>query len=109
ATPAEAEAAAMRDHDANAAAVDEALAQLATSRRIAAVRIASTARWIAAEDAARYRDGLGVALPPGLPAALLEPVAQPLETLVARYARTHAPFVAAGPAARWGLPPGQIE
>ena len=30
------------------------------------------------EDAARYRDGLGVQLPQGLPAALLEPVAQPL-------------------------------
>ena len=29
-------------------------------------------RWIAAEDAGRYRDALGVALPAGLPAAFLE-------------------------------------
>ena len=86
-----------------------ALDALVTSRRIAAVRIAGAARFIAAEDAARYRDGLGVQLPAGLPAALLEPVAQPLESLVARWARTHAPFTAAEPAARWGLPPAQIE
>jgi ATP-dependent helicase Lhr and Lhr-like helicase len=90
-------------------AVAPAIDGLVTSRRIAAVRIAGVARFIAAEDAARYRDGLGVQLPPGLPAALLEPVAQPLETLVGRWARTHAPFTAAGPAARWGLPPAQIE
>jgi ATP-dependent Lhr-like helicase len=99
---------------------------LVASRRIAAVRIAGVARFIATEDAARYRDGLGVQLPPGLPAALLEPVAQPpasgvaassrmtvegvaFESLVARWARTHAPFTAADPAARWGLPPAQIE
>jgi len=86
-----------------------AIAALVASRRIAAVRIAGAARFIATEDAARYRDGLGVQLPPGLPAALLEPVAQPLESLVARWARTHAPFTAAEPAARWGLPPAQIE
>jgi ATP-dependent helicase Lhr and Lhr-like helicase len=82
---------------------------LLASRRIAQVRIAGAARFIATEDAARYRDGLGVQLPPGLPAALLEPVAQALETLVARWARTHTPFTAAEPAARWGLPPAQIE
>ncbi|MGE0403793.1 MAG: DEAD/DEAH box helicase, partial [Kofleriaceae bacterium] len=89
--------------------IDAVIAQLVDARRIAAVRIAGQARYIAAEDAARYRDGLGVQLPPGLPAALLEPVAQPLETLVARYARTHAPFTVDGPASRWGLPVGQIE
>ncbi|HET7501847.1 MAG TPA: DEAD/DEAH box helicase [Kofleriaceae bacterium] len=86
-----------------------AIAQLAASRRIAPVRIAGVARWIAAEDAARYRDGLGVQLPPGLPAALLEPVPDPLPSLIARWARTHGPFTAADPAARWGLPPAQIE
>ena len=86
-----------------------ALAQLDRTRRIARVRIAGAERWIAAEDAARYRDGLGIALPGGLPAALLEPATAPLESLVARYARTHAPFIASGPAARWGVPPAQIE
>ena len=89
--------------------LDAVLAQLVDTRRIAAVRIAGHARFIATEDAASYRDGLGVQLPQGLPAALLEPVAQPLETLVGRYARTHAPFTVDGPASRWGLPVGQIE
>jgi ATP-dependent Lhr-like helicase len=86
-----------------------ALDALVTSRRIAVVRIAGEPRFIAAEDAARYRDGLGIQLPPGLPAALLEPVGDPLPSLVARWARTHAPFTAAEPAARWGLPAAQIE
>ena len=45
------------------------------------------------EDAARLRDALGVALPPGLPAAFTDPVDHPLDDLVARYARTHVPFV----------------
>jgi ATP-dependent Lhr-like helicase len=45
----------------------------------------------AAEDAARYRDALGCAIPLGLPRAFTEPVPLPLESLVARYARTHAP------------------
>lgn len=46
------------------------------------------------EDAARLRDGLGIMPTAALPAALLEPVAEPLEDLVSRYARTHIPFMA---------------
>lgn len=46
------------------------------------------------EDAARLRDGLGIMPTAALPAALLEPVAEPLEDLVSRYARTHIPFTA---------------
>ncbi|HSR96147.1 MAG TPA: DEAD/DEAH box helicase [Kofleriaceae bacterium] len=101
----------------------EAVEALVVSRRAARVRIAGAPRVIAAEDAARYRDGLGVQLPAGLPAALLEPVAgtvggaggragseqEAFLSLVARWARTHAPFTAAEPAARWGLPAAQIE
>jgi ATP-dependent Lhr-like helicase len=93
--------------------IAQALDQLTAQRRVARVRIAAVDRVIAAEDAARYRDGLGVALPPGLPAALLDlpsgPVAQPIESLVQRYARTHAPFTAGGPAARWGVPVAMID
>ena len=89
--------------------VAPAIEALVTARRIARVRMAGGERFLAAEDAARYRDALGVALPPGLPAALLEPVQAPLESLLARYARTHAPFVAADPARRWGLPAAQLE
>ncbi|MEL7207306.1 MAG: hypothetical protein AAGK32_03580 [Actinomycetota bacterium] len=49
----------------------------------------------AAEDASRLRDALGVALPPGLPAAFTDPVADPLSDLVSRFARTHGPFLTA--------------
>ncbi len=55
-------------------------------------KIAGEKRLIAVEDAARYRDALGVPLPPGLPTALLAPVAQPVLELARRYARTHGPF-----------------
>ncbi len=46
------------------------------------------------EDAARLRDGLGIMPAAALPTALLEPVSEPLEDLVSRYARTHIPFTA---------------
>src|SRR5690606_5634502 len=85
------------------AAAPDWLATLERERRAVAVRVGGARRWIAAEDAARYRDALGVALPPGLPAAFLEPVADPLGDLVGRYARVHGPFTAAAAAARFGL------
>src|SRR5213076_441045 len=78
-------------------------AELATRRRAIEVRIAGEARWIPIEDAGRYRDALGVALPVGVPTAFLEPVADPLGDLVSRYARTHGPFHAGTCAARFGL------
>ena len=77
--------------------------RLIRSRRLLELRIAGERRVIAAEDAARYRDGLGIPLPPGLPAALLEPVAQPVLELVRRYARTHGPFTLREAAARFAL------
>ncbi|MTK01815.1 ATP-dependent helicase [Micromonospora sp. CP22] len=79
------------------------LTDLAAARRVLSVRIAGQERWVGVEDAGRLRDALGVALPVGVAEAYLEPVADPLGDLVARYARTHAPFTAAGCAARFGL------
>jgi ATP-dependent helicase Lhr and Lhr-like helicase len=79
------------------------LDELAAARRVVAVRIAGESRWIVVEDAARVRDGLGVALPMGLPDAYLEPVADPVGDLVSRYSRTRGPFTAAACAARFGL------
>jgi ATP-dependent Lhr-like helicase len=76
---------------------------LAATRRAVRVRVAGEDRWIGIDDAGRYRDALGVALPVGIPEAYLEPVADPLGDLVARYARTHGPFAAATCAARFGL------
>ena len=79
------------------------LAGLLSSRRILRVQVAGDKRCIAVEDAARYRDALGVPLPPGLPEALLQPVRSPLGDLILRFARTHAPFTAGECAARYGL------
>jgi ATP-dependent Lhr-like helicase len=79
------------------------LAGLAAQRRILDLRIAGEQRWAPIEDAGRLRDALGVALPPGVPAAFTEAVADPLRDLVLRYARTHGPFSAAAVAERYGL------
>jgi ATP-dependent Lhr-like helicase len=76
---------------------------LLESRRILGLRIAGEARLVAVEDAARFRDGLGVPLPVGLPESLLQPVRHPIGDLVLRYARTHAPFPATDLAGRFGL------
>lgn len=48
--------------------------------------------YAAVEDAARLRDGLGIMPATALPLAFLEPVAEPLEDLVSRFARTNIPF-----------------
>ncbi|HYB88451.1 MAG TPA: crosslink repair DNA glycosylase YcaQ family protein, partial [Streptosporangiaceae bacterium] len=79
------------------------LAELAAQRRAIEVRIGGEARWAAIEDAGRLRDALGVPLPVGVPAAFTEPVPDPLEDLVARYARGHGPFTTADVAGRYGL------
>jgi len=82
---------------------EEWLAELVRSRRAIVVRVAGRECYASVEDAARLRDALGVPLPVGLPAALLEPVADPLSDLVSRFARTHAPFIGADVAADFGL------
>ncbi|MCP2637987.1 DEAD/DEAH box helicase [Microbacterium sp. HD4P20] len=79
------------------------LEELVTTRRAVPVTIAGTARVAAIEDSGRLRDGLGVALPVGIPTAFLEPLADPLGDLVARYARTHGPFTADAAAERLGI------
>ena len=87
----------------------EWLDELERQRRATRVRIADEERWIAAEDAGRYRDALGVALPVGLPDAFLEKIDEPLSSLLVRWARTHVPFFSTDPATRWGLPVRQVE
>ena len=88
---------------------EEWLRGLERERRAVYVRVAGEARWIAAEDAGRYREALGASLPVGLPEAFLSPGAEPLQSLARRWARTHVPFVTADLATRWGLPAPAIE
>jgi ATP-dependent Lhr-like helicase len=79
------------------------LADLEEQRRAIRVRVGGAERWVAVEDAARFRDALGTPLPVGVAQVFLEPVADPLGDLVSRYARTHGPFHAVDVAARFGL------
>ncbi|MCB0989412.1 MAG: DEAD/DEAH box helicase [Acidimicrobiales bacterium] len=81
-----------------------AVEDLLQQRRIVEVSIAGDTRYILGEDAGRYRDAIGCALPVGLPGAFTESVADPLGDLVARWARTHGPFLAGEPARRLGVP-----
>jgi len=78
------------------------IAELDRSRRIVRLTIAGEERFIAAEDAGRYRDAIGAPLPLGLPDAFLESSREPLVDLVRRYARTRGPFAATELARRLG-------
>lgn len=79
------------------------LADLKAARRVVEARLPHGEAWAVVEDVARLRDGLGVPVPPGTPAAFTDPVADPLADLVGRFARTHGPFTEAQVAARLGL------
>jgi ATP-dependent Lhr-like helicase len=92
-----------------ARATDDFAEALLNERRAVLVRVAGEERLIAAEDAGRYRDALGAGLPAGLPDAFLEPVDDPLGSLLGRWARTHPPFTTGEPAARFGLPVALVE
>src|SRR5205085_1695813 len=69
--------------------------ELLAARRIIEVQIAREKRFIAIEDASRYRDALGTPMSRGVPERYLQPVADPTGDLVLRYARTHGPFTPA--------------
>ena len=80
-----------------------AIDELTRTRRVLPVNIAGQSRLIPIEYASRYRDALGVPLPPGLPETLLEPAPNAAHDLGRRYARTHAPFTTTEFASRYGL------
>ncbi|MFL5271936.1 MAG: DEAD/DEAH box helicase, partial [Anaeromyxobacteraceae bacterium] len=83
--------------------VAASLDRLVAERRAVPLRVAGEERFIAVEDAARYRDALGAPLPQGIPEAFLGPVADALDGLALRYARRHAPFTSGELAARFGI------
>ena len=99
------EMAARTDPDLAARAVSE----LVAARRAITLPIAGDVRYVAIEDAARYRDALGIPLPSGIPQALRAPVADPAGDLISRFARTHGPFLPEDAAKRFGLPEGVVR
>jgi len=90
-------------------AVDDWLDALLGARRVVRTKIGGVMRWVAVEDVALYRDALGAVIPPGIPAAFLEPRERPVEELVQRYARTHGPFRLRDLAGRFGLPEDAVR
>ncbi|MDQ1396229.1 MAG: ATP-dependent helicase Lhr and Lhr-like helicase, partial [Acidimicrobiaceae bacterium] len=92
-----------------ARSADDYAPLLVAERRAVSVRIAGEERLIAAEDAGRYRDALGVVAPAGVPEAFLAPVEDARLQLVRRWARNHGPFVTSDPGERFGLPAEQVE
>ena len=75
---------------------------LLAERRAVHVRVAGEQRLIAAEDAGRYRDGLGAMPPGGLPETFLEADDEPLHSLLRRFARSRGPFTTAQANERFG-------
>ena len=88
---------------------DAWLESLVTDGRLIRMKVAGEDRVAAVEDAARLRDALGVSLPRGLPGVFTEATDRPLETLVARFARTHGPFTAVDVGARLGASTERIR
>lgn len=87
----------LRDPNDDSAPLDPAMARehaeaLVATRRAFTLRHGGSLAYAAIEDAGKLRDALGTPLPTGIPAAFLEPVADPIQDLISRFARTHVPF-----------------
>ncbi|MCW2519970.1 MAG: Lhr-like helicase, partial [Mycobacterium sp.] len=76
---------------------------LRSARRALTVSFAGRTWWVAIEDVGLLRDGVGIAVPVGVPASFTESVADPLGELLGRYARTRGPFTTRDAAERFGL------
>ena len=86
------------------------LKELRDAKRAFPAMIGGVERWAAVEDAGRLHEALGTEVPAWVPTAFLEVPDTgdgpgPLDSLVARYARTHGPFGEAEVAARLGIGP----
>ena len=76
---------------------------LSEAKRVLTVSFAGQTWWVAIEDIGLLRDGVGVAVPVGVPLTFTEGVDDPLGELLGRYARTRAPFTTHAAATRFGL------
>lgn len=93
------------DVDKHATWPDAAAAALAQAGdRVMRVRIAGTEHIAVQLDAPLLRDGLGVPVPPGVPAQV-SPITDAADQLVGRWARTRGPFVLSDLTAAFGLAP----
>lgn len=72
-------------------------------KRVHVLQVAGRENLVATSDLGLLRDALGIPIPAGAPAADETPGRDPVTQLIARYARTHAPFSVAQVAAAFGL------
>lgn len=79
------------------------LSQLETERRVYPVTVGGAQQWASTQDAGRLRDAFGIAVPVGLPSSFTDSAADPLGSLLSRYALSHGPFLSTEVAARFGL------
>ena len=95
--------------DRRAGEYDPALSgPLLDERRALLVRVAGEERLVAAEDAGRYRDALGVMPPGGLPEAFLEGGSDSLRQIVLRFGKGRGPFTTAEVSERYGRDLGSL-
>src|SRR6185436_8074221 len=87
---------------------EELAGPLLAERRALRIRLAGEERLIAAEDAGRYRDALGVMPPGGLPEAFLEGGPESLRQLVLRFAKGRGPFTTGQANEHFGLELGGL-
>lgn len=85
------------------------LKRLQSERRVLQVRVAGRDAWIAVEDAALYRDAIGVAIPHGVASVFLEEIPDAVTVLLARWARTHGPFTTSAISERFGFTAAQAR
>jgi ATP-dependent Lhr-like helicase len=83
--------------------VAEPVRELEHARRVIQIQLAGERRYVAVEDAAKYRDAFGAPLPPGLPGVWLTPSANATVDIARKYARTHGPFTTGEFAKRYSL------
>ncbi|HZO13631.1 MAG TPA: DEAD/DEAH box helicase, partial [Polyangiaceae bacterium] len=82
---------------------------LLREKRLVRMTIGGIASMVVAEDVALYRDALGVAVPQGVPRALLEPIENALEALLTRWARSRGPFRLVEFVGRHGADANEVE
>jgi ATP-dependent helicase Lhr and Lhr-like helicase len=90
-------------HGCDAATWQTWMHELTRTSRMIELRIAGEPRFVAVEDAARYRDALGTVLPLGVPQAFTEHVSLALEQIVQKFAKSHGPFAANQIATRYRI------
>ncbi len=79
------------------------ISQLVTDQRVIPIAMAGRETFAASDDAGALHDALGCTIPTGLPVVFNQSGVDPLMDLVARYARTHSPFLTTEVAQRLGI------